>query len=557
MERGTADAGDVQTTDAGDTANAGHDKAFTSMGFIPPVLGFPQGAEAQGTADIAFGVGKDGPIRKPSMPANMDEATLRAQAVKGDVERLLKTKDVTSPQDAQQALDLLLTADHQGQIIDGLDDKAFDNLLDRLPDNQLERIKSLVDASQNPKRKLRLWRAQHMATARNDLQKYKGDFGTEDEQDEKQEAAEAKYNRRKKGVDATSHEVDKESKKLLDKGDQLTVADIDKMRERKDKELEVEMKHNINLVAQDAPRRDPGDPYKIHETDPDVVWSRQEISQLDKGLDKLPKRHTEDANSVSTYMRKSNSYQDHKGGEYHVENQTIDVYDGANRELADRNYAPPVEYSVVHEVGHEVETENEATFAKFKKTAGWQQSTRADLEKQGVSEEELDTGDVRHHSQGKLITKQFGVDKYDVVDDTAIPSQDETKNERGKYSTNNAQEHWAEMYAQAVETPELLYADYIEGPAAKLKKVQADVADGKATQADLAHAQKMVKQRRELFDIIRNDVFRGEKETAAAVARLQQNGVGADALRAFKEKAARVSTPQQIEALEQQALRAR
>ncbi|HTL37678.1 MAG TPA: hypothetical protein VL326_31320 [Kofleriaceae bacterium] len=559
-EHDTADAGDVQTTDAGETAATSHGMNFTSAGFIPPVMGWQQGESKDTASDIAFGVGRDGHVKKKP---SKEEGDVKAIAQRQEAERLLKTKDVTSPQDAQQALEILLSVDdqHMGKVIDELDDKAFENMIDRLGDDQLARITMLVDASQKPKRKLQLWRVQHMARARNDLHRYEGTFGTEDDRTDEQQKQLDKYERRKKGVDSTAKEVDKESKKLLDKGDDLTVADIDKMRERKDKELEVEMKHNVNLVAQDGPRTY-GMDNKIDDKNPDVVWSRQEIAQVDHALDKVPQRHGEDASSVATYERKANGYMNTKGGEYHKETQTIDIYDNASTELDSRGYVPPVEYSTVHEIGHEVETENQAAFKKFEKAAGWQTSTRTDLEKQGVSGDTLDEGKSHMHEQGKLIHKHFGEDKYDQVDDTAIPTHEETGNDRGTYSETNAQEHWAEMYAMAVETPQTLYEDYVQRPADNAKRLRAELKDLKGAaleqkKQELARAEKIVKQRRELFDIIRNDVFRAEKETAAAVARLEKKGVGADAIKAFKEKAPRVSTPQQIEELELEATKSR
>jgi hypothetical protein len=130
------------------------------------------------------------------------------------------------------------------------------------------------------------------------------------------------------------------------------------------------------------------------------------------------------------------------------------------------------------------------------------------------------------------------------------------------------------MYVAAVETPDQLYKDYVERPAEKLQTLrnqereQASAlknADEKSrplakakldkTKRELARAEKIVKQRRELFGIIRNDVFGAEKGVAAAVGRLKQKGASADAIRKFSENAARVSTPDQIEALEREAMR--
>jgi hypothetical protein len=461
-----------------------------------------------------------------------------------------------------------------------MEDQAFENLIDRLPDEQRVRLKLLVDASQKPKRKLRLWREQHMSRARHDLQRYEGDFGEEDDRTEKQDADKARYDRRKRGVNKTQKEVDAEAGKLLAKGDQLTVADIDKMRERKDKELDVEMKHNINLVAQDGKRMDSVDPTKINEKNPDVIWSTNEIAHLDRALDKLPDHHVHGEQAVETYRRKSNdSFMDTRGGEYGVD--TIDIFDGAHRELEHRNHVDPIEYTVIHEVGHEVQKEVGKTdekkdaFTRFEEAAGWETHTKAELtDDKRFTEAELEDAFKGTQAKGKIINKWDGHDQYYLVDDTALPSKDEVGNDRWKYASRNSMEHWAEMYVAAVETPDQLYKDYVERPAEKLQTLrnqereQASAlknADEKSrplakakldkTKRELARAEKIVKQRRELFGIIRNDVFGAEKGVAAAVGRLKQKGASADAIRKFSENAARVSTPDQIEALEREAMK--
>jgi hypothetical protein len=75
------------------------------------------------------------------------------------------------------------------------------------------------------------------------------------------------------------------------------------------------------------------------------------------------------------------------------------------------------------------------------------------------------------------------------------------------------------------------------------------------TERAIVRAEKVAKQRRSLYDIIRNDVLHGDKNTRAAVERLKQRGASDDAIRAFEDRAARVSTPQQIMQLEREATR--
>jgi hypothetical protein len=203
-----------------------------------------------------------------------------------EAERLLSSKDVTSGQEATRALEILLG---QPTLVDKLSQRAFDNLIDRLSEDQRARMVPLVDASQDPKRKLKLWAAQHKGRALDDLRRYEANFGDpdSDEQTDAQAAAQRRYERRRRGVESTEVEVDKEVELLAAKGDKLTVKDLDEVRARKDKELDVEIKHNINLVAEGRPRED-ADKTR-------VVWSQAEVAQLDASLSKLPDQHVRDA----------------------------------------------------------------------------------------------------------------------------------------------------------------------------------------------------------------------------------------------------------------------
>ena len=151
------------------------------------------------------------PMRDTTLPDGeplqlTDDNALRARATRMEAERLLTSREITSGHDAIAALDLLLQApqDQQGVVIDKLSQRAFENLVDRLSDDQRVRLTPLVDASQSPQRKLRLWAAQHKSRARSDLQRYAGNFGDEDDQTDAQAAAAQRYHRRETGVTCTA-----------------------------------------------------------------------------------------------------------------------------------------------------------------------------------------------------------------------------------------------------------------------------------------------------------------------------------------------------------------
>jgi hypothetical protein len=118
------------------------------------------------------------PKKKSTLPFASEE-DLEAQADKGTIERLLKSKGMDASKDATDALRMLLEVDseHVARVVDGLDDKAFENLLSRISDSDKELLAKLAAGSKNASRKLQLWQVAHIARAENDVQRLKGDAG--------------------------------------------------------------------------------------------------------------------------------------------------------------------------------------------------------------------------------------------------------------------------------------------------------------------------------------------------------------------------------------------
>ena len=551
------------------------------------------------------------PVRLPPLAKEED---LTAGVHRADAEKLLQSKDADRSGQATQAMEILLEVApaQRAKVIDGLDDKAFDNLLDRVPEDQRERFAKLVESSNNPTRKLRLWAEFHKSKAGNDLHRYQGDFGDpdSDSRTDEQIEAQARYDRRSTGVEATNAEVERETKFLLAKAKagKLTVADVDAMRERKDLELQIETEHNLNLTAETQPRPLPADTSEIDDTfESRVLWEKPELDQVRAVLSQLPDRHIHGPKTFATLQRIATRHiMDTKGGEFlgdhinitdranndeafHSGEARSKVSDGLRSEYDDT--IGSLEYVVTHEIGHDVQADNPKAFKKFKAAAGWQELDAAQLRKAGVSDRDIKDLDKRHDGvtdkakdkdievNGKLYTPE-GTGTYNQVDRTAIPTEVETGT-RWKYAQTNAREHFAEVYAKAVHLPEKLYSDFVDRPAeaardarAKVEEQSRAIAELKADPSTAAaekvktltaemetlkrsaeSAEKAEKQRGDQFHIMRNDVFHTDKAVTAATARLRANNASDAAIRVFEARAERASTPQQIAALEQQVKR--
>lgn len=574
----------------------------------PNLLGFGPTNLASPPVQLDPSKPRPPPVRLPPLAK---EADLKAGVHRADAEKLLQSKDADRSGQATQAMEILLEVApaQRAKVIDGLDDKAFDNLLDRVPEDQRERFATLVESSNNPTRKLRLWAEFHKSKAGNDLHRYQGDFGDPDSgsRTDEQIEAKARHDRRSTGVDATTAEVDRETKFLLAKGKAgtLTVADVDEMRERKDLELQIETEHNLNLTAETQLRPEDRSESEAP-SDSRVLWKKPELEQVRASLSQLPDEHLRDPDAFTTLHRTASRHLTmSKGGEYHGD--LIEITDRAN-ERPERSHpgeartmvtdplrrehgdtVGALEYTVTHEFGHDVEANHPEAFKKFREAAGWKTLTGDALRKTGVSEEEIVRLDQRRRgadvspkaivANGKVYSPGPEGSYYEV-ERTAIPAQGETGTERWKYAHGNAQEHFAEVYAKAVHVPEQLYGDLVERPAEAARTARAEVEDQQREIArvkaepspdaaelqamtaklarleqDAATRENAAQRRGEQFRIMRNDVFGTNQAVTAATARLRAQEVSDTAIRAFEQRAARASTPQQIAALEHQVKR--
>jgi hypothetical protein len=529
----------------------------------------------------------------PAVPLSKPE-DLQARADRMQAEQLLKSKRLETGADASKAVDLLLEVDdkHRAKVIDELDPKAFQNLLERVPEGEREKIEGLVDASQNPKRKLQMWAVVHKARASNDLDKYKGDFGDPDEQTKEQERKQNAFERRKDGVESDAHEVDAEVARMMAKADkgQLTVAEIDAMRERKDLELKVETRYNINLIAQSTPRDDGSA----------VEWTKADLLQTQTTLSQIPKAQLADPKMATTLIRKATIPFQTPRAEYRSADHAIDVYDAAESGDNQARVVPPrsgqsddftkqhtaaidpLEYTLTHEIGHNIADEKHKAYEKFRKVANWEdKASEQDIRREGATDADVATvEDIRRGADAKQSVvrgdKRFSAgnfhDKgsYASVDATAVPDTPHMT-----YAATNSQEHFAEMYAQAVLSPETLYSEYVANPKHAAEQARSNVKQQReliaameanpavpgnaledarrklaAQEADVKVKDKAQQQQGQEFGIMRNDVFGTDKAQAASEGRLHAAGLSPERLAEFRERAAHLSTPEQIETLE-------
>lgn len=497
---------------------------------VMSVLARGQGANPAAQTSLGFGGSLGGPRVPTSRLPLTSEADLKARADRSTAEGLLKSKEFESGEQARQAMEILLEIpeSHRGKAIDALDDKAFENLLERVPDDQRERFAKLVEASKKPERKLLLWAEAHKSRADNDLRNRKGDIGkdvpttvqkdedgelvnetdpVEREQIEEsrtpgQRTNRKRHERRTEAVESTKEEVDIETKRLMAKAKhgKLTLADVDAMRGRKDLEYQIELENNLNLTADSKPYEN-GDP---------VVWKESELELVRTTLARLP--HVRDPDAFKQLHRmKSPHFMDGRGGELvgdrieitdrgvqkdpgfrHGGDEREGVSDEFCREHGDKVNA--LEFLLTHEIGHDVGRAHPDAFNKFQKAAGWKRVKVDALREDNVSVEDLayleQYRDYPHGMEKTVAgtTTTYspikGSDEFWASPKTAIPSARESAPgpvkeypDTWQYARVAPNEHFAEIYAKAVHVPETLYDELIVRPGTKAQEARAKVDD--------------------------------------------------------------------------------
>lgn len=324
--------------------------------------------------------------------------------------------------------------------------------------------------------------------------------------------------------------------------------------------------------------------------------TKRELEQVGTTLARLPQ--LEQPETLETINRvKTKNLMDTKGGEQ--SGNKIDITDwgttsgpgfrggGADREMVSDEFSRQhgekigtTEYVLTHEFGHAVASNsNKQALNNFQEAAGWSKVTLNELKKDHVSDETLakiEKNRANPYTAGETFegrTKTYspiqGSKEFWAIEKTALPNEKDSKpgvdGNTWTYAHVNPAENFAEMYAKAVQLPESLHTDLIELPKQAVEKAEARVAalekadsssssdDLQEAKAALASAQHAQRQRREEYRIFREDVFHTPKAVELAIQRLKARGFDDEKIGAFKRRAERAATPEQVATLEKQA----
>ena len=555
------------------------------------------------------------PEEQVCKPPSQEEQDAMVDAAVGDVQGTMETGLFdwwVSDDEANGAIDTLtaLPPDLQGKAIEKMDKGTFDTMLSEVPTMDKDRFKSLFENTHDPERKLKLWAEYHKGQVAEDAalekEKTKDDGGWWPFNDTAEEKENARLNtRRDEIVASTNKEIDDEvsfAMKQLAAG-KLTEADVLSLAQRKNKEHEIEMKYNVNLVNDEGARKKDGTK---------ICWDQSELTQIDNALARMPDDHVKHNPMLKEIRRseirtddgvdKPNVGGDHSGGVIRIfdtgvnglyrhtgdQPQSVDTNTNTNTPLT------PLEETIVHEIGHDVHDQNADAFDRFKGSVGWQESqSDAAVKAAGLTDAQITALKTGNQSQVVVGGKVYQVDPYHtnadgtplfvVYNDGAIPSTTNgaTPNQTyghdtWSYARTNPMDHFAESYQKAVHMPETLAHDLLDAPQARVASatMARDAAKGsldtlkaqnpppsadqlkaaedalKAQEDALSDAKSDQGAQQTQWDILRKDIFHSDTATAEAVKRLEAKGVAPDKIADFKSKAGRLQTPDQIGVLE-------
>lgn len=487
----------------------------------------------------------------------------------------------------------------QGDAVAKLTTEQFAGLVNNVPEGDREELAALVKNTTDPERKLQLWGTYHKAHVTGDVARWGP--GTNPE-------SQRRHTARDTAAQTTHGEVDDEiaflHQQAATTGTAVSITAVEDLIARKDAEHGLEMKYNVNFTNQGGARISGAN---NHALGSHIHWEKDELEMLDNTLAQLPEAHlagnpnlkqmkrTEQIpwGTAQTWLAGSSGGGDILIGDRGANLTGSDMrHAGDQRELVDpalaarSSHISPLEMTVTHEIGHDMQDRYAADYAEYKRVMGWQSHNAAGSGLSAPQLANLEAGRQNPYGTRNYETdgnKDFRVDpngaagSYRSTHAGAIPAQGQHEIGAGGdqdtwgYARTNDNEMFAEHYAKAVQVPEMLHKDLVARPeqavtdaqtkvdrllelrvAAMFDPQQAMAIDSQLATANttLASAQDAKKLRKQEFDIMRDKVFNTDAAQVAAEARLQAKGISSTRLDDFRKAAATASTPAQLSAIE-------
>ncbi len=497
---------------------------------------------------------------------------------------------VTGGQDvaaqATQKLDAFdkMTAEDKTKALDAMTPEEITQLTDDLPVEERERLVELAKLSPHPDAKLKLFMAGQSA-------KVEADAAAELDANMDPETAAKMKQRREEIAASTLVEMQREDEYLRAEGKKLTPEMVNEMIGRKTREHDLEMKHNVNLTADEHVRTDGALAGKR------VVWTEDELAVMEAAFAQAPTMKNGDNLHLETVHRSEElpaggelNNADHQPSskmiriaDISLRDEATDVIDptgkpGASTEQRETGGDPAIEakygktasfmeWVVLHELGHNVhDFHAKEGFEKFQKD---------------MMVNDLDKQQLEARVPPNLIDQLKSGEADEVEHDGYVYVRDgsgykcfpravfDTPNPRTKKMPNpDPREYFAQHYNKSILSPEKLAKEWLDDPPKKEAAVKSQLEDAQTEklrllfdQRDTTEVDKQIAKLEEArehataqrnvwekqFNTMRNDVHHTDAAEEAARSRLIEAGLDTGE---FDMKVQRLSTPDQVARLE-------
>jgi hypothetical protein len=450
----------------------------------------------------------------------------------------------------------------------------------------------MSDFAQNDEQLLDLWAQSHV-----DQTNQTAEAVHEDERPKRGmhgftlRAIEARNRRRARAAKGTQAEVNAELATAKKGG--VTADERSDITSRKELEAKLEMQYGLELTSSGTSR-----------------WGLNELQQIQMAMADIPAEHMRMVESINRAGSGGGANAAYQPGTHKMQVYDASVYSHTNTGIADRisghSGGPrrgarnaPMTYladTFQHEVGHAVMMGHKDAYQHFIDAAGWREVSAKDLDKLPAADretllrarhaqDEKNKGggnghdhDHDHETDRRATVVQgdqrISVDKYSDAfqarDEVALPSNGAG---RWDYAGSSPEEHFAEVYAMALQVPETLHEEMISGPARDLENArdalatlhraahgarevgdpavagpsQKQLADA---QAEVARAEKAVASRKNQWNVMRKEIFgMDDKQVETQAKILEAQGASKEDLKQFREDGGKAMTPKQLERL--------
>lgn len=466
-----------------------------------------------------------------------------------------------SAEDAVEDLERLngLEGVERATAIAAMEDQHFERFVNRLPEERALELQGIYDHTHDPERKLTVWAHLHTARSlaiRNDSVEPGDGRHVQPEQVRAQNADYQAIHRN------TVHEIQLEVHALRREGD-FTVADVEALEERKERELAIEERHGLHLTrtwSEDG-----------------RSWSLSELERIDQALGNLPDEHREAIHRVHRLQGDPRT-----GGwagrmPWQQESRITITDLGAETgtppwrtvmesDLSTLGQQPELLHEVItHEAGHAVHQDDPALYERFQETVGWTHLDRGEvrtlLASDGKSEREItatiqvleETRKDPHTRRPQIVVGEqlLMTNPYDSGYLT-LDLHNRPGGDNWRYATSAPEEYFAETYTKAVLAPESLYQDLVSGPQELVEalRAEAEQADSEEVRQQyltiLQSSQETAAHRQAVHQFFRTEVFGTDDSDIQAL----EAPPGKEAVyQSYKEQAAMAMTPEQLEQL--------